>query len=172
MLLLKAALQPKFILQILGTSNRAFWAWNWFKRVISGKLVGWGLKAVWDFSKKISDLVVPPFPKTLIYEGTSLWQCLIFLDMPSEHISTDFHICWSSFWGGSRRWPRPLSLNACHPSPFRPHSTQHKYVFVQIANIFLLFQIIYLYLARNNFLTVKFSKSCRSMILSQKESPK
>ena len=26
----------KFMLQILGTLNRAFWAWNWSKRVISG----------------------------------------------------------------------------------------------------------------------------------------
>ena len=26
----------KFMLQILGTLNRAFWAWNWYKRVISG----------------------------------------------------------------------------------------------------------------------------------------
>ena len=26
----------KFILQILGTLNRAFWAWNWYKRLISG----------------------------------------------------------------------------------------------------------------------------------------
>ena len=26
----------KIMLQILGTLNRAFWAWNWYKRVISG----------------------------------------------------------------------------------------------------------------------------------------
>ena len=26
----------KFILQILGTLNRAFWSWNWYKIVISG----------------------------------------------------------------------------------------------------------------------------------------
>ena len=26
----------KFMLQILGTLNRAFWAWNWYKRIISG----------------------------------------------------------------------------------------------------------------------------------------
>ena len=30
----------KFILQILGTLNRFFWAWNWYKRVISGLRVG------------------------------------------------------------------------------------------------------------------------------------
>ena len=26
----------KFMLQILGTINKAFWAWNWYKRVVSG----------------------------------------------------------------------------------------------------------------------------------------
>ena len=69
----------KFMLQTLGTLNRAFGAWNFilsghhtsshtcnhihYKRLQYNflKMRGWS-KAVWNFSNNSSDLVQPPFP--------------------------------------------------------------------------------------------------------------
>ena len=36
----------KFMLQILGTSIRAFWVWNWYKRVFSGFMVSFIKKCI------------------------------------------------------------------------------------------------------------------------------
>ena len=110
----------KFILQILGTLNRAFWAWNWFKRVISWFRVcffnncidrnqnkthfeeGTSESPLWNFSEKSSDLVAPPLPQNPIllwkwlnqqvYGDTSISDSLVFL----YHHST---FLWWSSWG-------------------------------------------------------------------------
>ena len=43
----------KSMLQILGTLNRAFWAWNWYKRVTSGFRVCFFLQQLyWEKSKQ------------------------------------------------------------------------------------------------------------------------
>ena len=69
----------KFMLQILGTLNRAFWSWNWYKIVISGFRVcffstivlyyncitpvsGNNVHAFHTIPKNSSDLVAPPCP--------------------------------------------------------------------------------------------------------------
>ena len=42
----------QFFLQILGTFNRAFWAWNWYKGVTSGFRVCFFQQLYWEKSKQ------------------------------------------------------------------------------------------------------------------------
>ena len=69
----------KFILQILGILNRAFWAWNWFKRVISGFRVSFVQQLYWEKSK----------PDTLWKRH--FWIPMLFGPHTSLHICNHIH---------------------------------------------------------------------------------
>ena len=81
-----------FILQILGTLNRAFWSWNWYKMVISGFRV-------------VSTIVL----RKIKTRHTLCMHFILFGHYTSLHICN--HIYYKNFniifqkWGGEGRRP-------------------------------------------------------------------
>ena len=108
----------KFMLQILGTINKAFWAWNWYKRVISGLRVCFFNNFI-EKNQNKTHFEKGSCSHTSLREGSGYQNGWIFGKDPNKHWSSrsfdllNSMIHWS-WWSVDLRW---LFENRCYIHP-------------------------------------------------------